>query len=135
VVSYSLITALLAGVFAGLVLLATHVLPVRSSVAVAVATLVIAALFNPLRQRVQRAVDRRFNRARYDAEAMVAAFTARLRRTVDLDAIRGDLAGVVHEAFQPAHVSVWLPGSEPSSWSATKGMGDDERAGARQADP
>ena len=113
VVSYALITALLGGVFAGLILLATRVLPVKGSVAVAVATLVIAALFNPLRKRVQHAVDRRFNRARYDAEAVVAAFTGRLRRTVDLDTIRGDLVGVVYEAFQPAHVSVWLPGTEP----------------------
>jgi hypothetical protein len=121
VVSYSLITALLAGVFAGLVLLATRVLPVKSSVAVAVATLVIAALFNPLRRRVQRAVDRRFDRARYDAEAVVVAFSARLRRTVDLDAIRGDLVGVVHEAFQPAHVSVWLPGPESPSGPAAQG--------------
>jgi hypothetical protein len=113
VVSYTLITALLGGVFAGLILLATRVLPVKGSVAVAVATLVIAALFNPLRRRVQRAVDRRFNRARYDAEAIVSAFSARLRRTIDLDTIRGDLVGVVHEAFQPAHVSVWLPGTGP----------------------
>jgi hypothetical protein len=67
------------------------------------------ALFNPLRHRVQRAVDRRFNRSRYNAEAVIAAFTARLRGTVDLDMVRGDLVGVVHEAFQPAHVSVWLP--------------------------
>ena len=121
VVSYALITALLAGVFAGLVLLATHVLPFKSSVAVAVATLVIAALFNPLRRRVQKLVDRRFNRSRYDAEAVVVEFTARLRRTIDLDAIRGDLVGVVQEAFQPAHVSVWLPGPELSSRSATQG--------------
>ena len=121
VVSYSLITALLAGVFAGLVLLATRVLPFRSSVGVAVATLVIAALFNPLRRRVQRAVDRRFDRARYDAEAVVVAFSARLRRTVDLDAIRGDLVAVVHEAFQPAHVSVWLPGPESPSGPAAQG--------------
>ena len=99
VVSYTLITALLGGVFAGLILLATRVLPVKGSVVVAVATLVIAALFNPLRRRVQRAVDRRFNRARYDAEAIVGAFSARLRRTIDLDTIRGDLVGVVHEAF------------------------------------
>jgi len=113
VVSYTLITALLGGVFAGLILLATRVLPVKGSVVVAVATLVIAALFNPLRRRVQRAVDRRFNRARYDAEAIVGAFSARLRRTIDLDTIRGDLVGVVHEAFQPAHVSVWLPGTGP----------------------
>jgi len=113
VVSYTVITALLAGLFAGLILLATHVLPVKGSVAVAVATLVIAALFNPLRRRVQRAVDRRFNRARYDAEAIVAAFTARLRQTIDLDTLQGDLTGVVDEAFQPAHVSVWLPGTGP----------------------
>ena len=113
VVSYTLITILLGGVFAGLILLATHVLPVKGSPAVAVATLVIAALFNPLRKRVQRAVDRRFNRARYDAEAVVTGFTARLRQTIDLDTLRGDLAAVADEAFQPAHVSVWLPGAAP----------------------
>jgi MFS family permease len=112
VISYTIITAVLAGVFAGLVLLATAVLPVKTPVAVAAATLAGAALFNPLRKRVQHAVDRRFNRARYDAEAVVAAFTARLRQTVDLDTVRGDLVGVIHEAFQPAHVSVWLPGGE-----------------------
>jgi hypothetical protein len=108
VVSYALITALLGGLFAGLVLLATRVLPVKGSVAVAAATLVIAALFNPLRRRVQRAVDRRFNRSRYDAEAIVAAFTARLRHTVDLDTLRRDLVGVTQAAFEPAHVSMWL---------------------------
>ena len=113
VVSYTAITALLDGVFAGLILLATRVLPVKGSVAVAVATLVIAAPFNPLRRRVQRAVDRRFSRARCDAEAIVGAFSARLRRTIDLDTIRGDLVGAVHEAVQPAHVSVWLPGTGP----------------------
>ena len=113
VVSYTLITVLLGAVFAGLVLLATRVLPVKGSVDVAVATLVIAALFNPLRRRVQRAVDRRFNWERYDAEAVVAAFTGRLRQTIDLDAVQGDLIGVVHEAFQPSHVSVWLPGAGP----------------------
>jgi hypothetical protein len=112
VVSYALITGLLAGVFTGLILLATRVLPIRGSVAVALATLAIAALFNPLRRRVQHAVDRRFNRSRYDAEEIVAAFTARLRQTVDLDAVRGDLVGVVDEAFQPAHISVWLAGKE-----------------------
>jgi hypothetical protein len=70
---------------------------------------------------VQRVVDRRFDRAHYDAEAVVVAFAARLRRTVDLDAIRGDLVGVVQEAFQPAHVSVWLPGPERSDRPTTKG--------------
>jgi hypothetical protein len=111
VISYAIVTAVLAGVFAGIVVLATTVLPFKGSVAVAASTLVVAALFNPLRRRVQRAVDRRFNRARYNAEAVVAAFTSRLRQTVDLDAVRGDLVGVVHDAFQPAHVSVWLAGT------------------------
>ncbi len=110
VVSYAIVSAVLAGVFAGLVLLATEVLPFKTPVAVAVATLVAAALFNPLRRRVQRAVDRRFNRAHYDAEMVIAAFTARLRQTVDLDTVQGDLVGAVDAAFQPAYVSVWLPG-------------------------
>jgi hypothetical protein len=108
VVSYTLITALLGGLFVGLVLLATRVLPFRTPVAVAASTLVAAALFNPLRRRVQHVVDRRFNRSRYDAEAVVAAFTARLRHTVDLDTVRLDLLGVAEDAFAPAHVSVWL---------------------------
>jgi MFS superfamily sulfate permease-like transporter len=91
-----------------LVLLATHLLPHKSAVAVAVSTLVTAALFAPVRRRVQRVVDRRFNRSRYDAEAVVAAFTARLRHTVDLEAVRHDLLGVTDDVFKPAHVSVWL---------------------------
>jgi hypothetical protein len=109
VIAYVIITAVLAGVFAGLVLLATQVLPLKTPVAVAAATLVAAALFNPLRRRVQRIVDRQFTRSRYDAEAVVTAFTARLRQTIDLDTVRDDLVGTVHQAFQPAHVSVWLP--------------------------
>jgi hypothetical protein len=117
VVSYALVTALLVGVYAGLVLAATHLLPHKSAVAVAVSTLITAALFSPVRRRVQRAVDRRFNRSRYDAEALVAAFTGRLRHTVDLDAVRDDLTGVVEQAFQPTQVSIWLalPGREAVS--------------------
>jgi hypothetical protein len=108
VISYAAVTVLLAGVFAGLVLLATDVLPFKAPVAVAAATLVAAALFNPLRRRVQVRVDRRFNRARYDAEMVVADFTARLRETVDMDVVRADLADAVNRAFEPASVSVWL---------------------------
>jgi hypothetical protein len=108
VVSYTLITAVLVGFYTGIVLLTTHVLPFKSAVTVAACTLITAALFNPLRRRVQRAVDRRFNRSRYNAEAVVAAFTARMRQTVDFDVVRDDLVGVVHEAFQPTQVSVWL---------------------------
>jgi hypothetical protein len=108
VISYVVITAVLGGIFAGLVILATRVFPVKTPVAVAAATLVAAALFNPLRRRVQRAVDRRFNRARYNAEALVTAFNARLRQSVDLDVVQADLLGAVHQAFEPAHISVWL---------------------------
>jgi hypothetical protein len=106
--AYAILTALLAGVYAGPVLLSTQVLGLHTPVAVAVATLAAAALFNPVRRRVQRAVDRRFNRARYDAEVTVAAFAARLKDSVDLDAVRDDLAGVVTRALEPAHVSVWI---------------------------
>jgi hypothetical protein len=106
--AYAVVTGLLIGAYAGLVLLATRVLSVHSQVAVAASTLAAAALFNPLRRRVQRAVDRRFNRARYDADRTVAAFSARLKDAVDLDAVRDDLASAVHQALEPAHVSVWI---------------------------
>ena len=106
--AYAIITGVLVAVYAGLVLLATQVLRLHSTVAVAASTLAAAALFNPLRRRVQQAVDRRFNRARYDADQTVAAFAARLKDAVDLDSVRDDLAGVVHQALEPAHVSVWI---------------------------
>jgi hypothetical protein len=77
-------------------------------VAVAASTLAAAALFNPLRRRVQKAVDRRFNRARYDADTTITAFTVHLRDAVDLDAVRADLLGAVHAALEPARASVWL---------------------------
>jgi hypothetical protein len=107
-VSYSIVTGLLVGLYAGLVLLATQVMTVKSPVAVAAATLAAAALFSPLRRRVQHAVDRRFNRARYDADEAVAAFAARLKDAVDLDSVRDDLTGVVHQTLEPAHLSVWV---------------------------
>jgi hypothetical protein len=106
--AYAIVTGLLVGLYAGLVLLATHVLSLHTPVAVAAATLAAAALFSPLRRRVQQAVDRRFNRARYDADQMVAAFAARLKDAVDLDSVRDDLAGVVNQALEPAHISVWI---------------------------
>ena len=79
-----------------------------SRVGVAASTLAAAALFNPLRLRVRRAVDRRFNRARYDPEAIVAAFSSRLRDAVELDAISGDLLEVVSRAVQPSHAWLWV---------------------------
>ena len=108
--AYAIITGLLVGVYAGLVLLATELLHVHTPVAVAASTLAAAALFNPLRLRVQHMVDRRFNRARYDAEQTVAAFAARLKDAVDLDSVRDDLATVVQQALEPAHLSVWISG-------------------------
>jgi hypothetical protein len=111
--AYAIVTGLLVGVYTGLVLLATRVLPFSSPVAVAGATLAAAALFNPLRHRVQRVVDRRFNRARYDADKTVAAFAARLKDAVDVDAVQADLLEVVHRSVQPAHVSVWVKDSRP----------------------
>jgi hypothetical protein len=106
--AYAIVTGLLVGVYAGLVLLATQVLRVHGTVAVAAATLAAAALFSPARRRVQRAVDRRFNRARYDADQTVMAFAARLNDAVDLDSVRSDLAQVVTRALEPAHLSVWI---------------------------
>ena len=105
--AYAIVTGLLIGIYAGLVLLATQVLQIHSAVAVAAATLIAAALFNPVRRRVQHRVDRRFNRARYDADQTVAAFSARLKDAVDLDTVRTDLTRVVQAALEPAHITVW----------------------------
>jgi hypothetical protein len=106
--AYAIVTGLLIGLYTGLVLLATRVLSLHAPVAVAASTLAAAALFNPLRRRVQLAVDRRFNRARYDAAQTVAAFAARLKDAVDLDSVRDDLTGVVTKALEPVHINVWL---------------------------
>jgi ABC-type Co2+ transport system permease subunit len=106
--SYAIVTALLVGTFIGLVALSTNTLALSGRVGVAASTLAAAALFNPLRVRVQRLVDRRFNRARYDAEATVAAFTARLRDAVEIDAVRTDLLDAVNRAVQPTHASLWI---------------------------
>ncbi|HEY0870295.1 MAG TPA: hypothetical protein VGD55_07840 [Acidothermaceae bacterium] len=106
--SYALITGLLLGVYVGIVVLTTDVLSFSSPIAVAASTLAAAALFSPVRTRVQRLVDRRFNRVRYDAVATVAAFSARLREAVDLDAVRADLLEVVGRAVEPAHAAIWI---------------------------
>jgi hypothetical protein len=105
---YALVTGLLVGVYAGLVLLATQVLRFSSTWAVAASTLAAAALFSPVRRRVQRVVDRRFNRARYDADAAVAAFAGQLKDAVDLDTVQAELLAAVGAALEPGHMSVWL---------------------------
>jgi hypothetical protein len=107
--AYVIVTGLLVGVYAGLVILA-GVLGFSTPPAVAIATLAAAALFSPLRRRVQHAVDKRFNRVRYDAELTAAAFAARLRDALDLDTVRADLRQTVDSAVQPAHISIWTAG-------------------------
>jgi hypothetical protein len=107
-VAYAIVTGLLIGVYAGLVLLATEGFRFRTPVAVAASTLAAAALFTPLRPRVQQRVDHRFNRTRYDADRTVSAFAARLKDAVDQDAVRADLLGVVQRSLEPTHAAVWF---------------------------
>jgi len=106
--SYAIVTGLVVGVYVAVITLTTKALGFHTPVAVAASTLAAVALFNPLRHRVQRVVDRRFNRARYDAVATVATFTARLRDAVDLETVRSELLEVVNRAVEPAHASVWI---------------------------
>jgi hypothetical protein len=106
--SYAIVTGLLVGVYVAMIGLTTRLVPLSSSVGVAASTLVAVGLFTPVRRRVQHRVDQRFNRARYDAEAMVATFTSRLRDAVQLETVRSDLLNVVNSAVEPSQVSLWI---------------------------
>jgi hypothetical protein len=117
---YSLLTAILALVYFGGVATTQAIFRTltgqehQPQLVVVISTLVIAALFNPLRRRIQSFIDRRFYRKKYDARKALEVFSARMRDETDLNALRDDLVGVVREAMQPAHVSLWLrPDSPP----------------------
>jgi uncharacterized membrane protein YbhN (UPF0104 family) len=109
---YALLTALLATVYVGVVLLLGQlfggVTRDPPSWVIAGATLAAAALFQPARRRIQAAVDRRFNRRRYDAAQTIEAFSARLREQLDLDTLSAELLAVVHQTMQPTKASLWL---------------------------
>jgi hypothetical protein len=132
-VSYAIVTGLLVAVYAGLVLLATQVLSFSSPVAVAISALAAAALFSPLRSRVQQAADRRFNRARYDAGRTVGAFAARLQGKVDLGAVRADLLSTVNRTLEPVQLSLWLSSGPDYGFQA--GQQHDRQPGGQQGVP
>jgi hypothetical protein len=113
---YGLLTAILGLGYIGAVLVLSQVLGQdRSNLAVAGATLVVAAMFQPARRRIQQAVDRRFNRRKYNTAQTIQAFSARLRNEVDLDPLATELLAVVDQTMEPTRVSLWLRPSAPGS--------------------
>jgi hypothetical protein len=117
--AYGLLTVLLGGGYAGVVLGLGQLLGRDSNLVVAGATLAVAALFQPARRRVQQAVDCRFNRRRYDAAKTIEAFSTRLREQIDLDTLSAELLAVVDQTVEPTRVSFWLaPSPHGSSGTA-----------------
>jgi hypothetical protein len=117
--AYGLLTLLLGGGYAAVVLGLGQLLGRdSSSLVVAAATLAVAAAFQPARRRIQAAVDRRFNRRRHDAARTIAAFNDRLRDEVDLDALSAELLAVVEQTMQPTQTSLWLRPQPPAGSAA-----------------
>ena len=121
--AYGLLTLLLGGAYVVVALGLGQLLGRDSSLAVAGATLAVAALFQPARRRIQAAVDRRFNRRRYDAARTMAAFSVRLRDHTDLDTLTSEVLGVVDQTMQPTRASLWLRPQPPSNTVARTGHG------------
>jgi hypothetical protein len=113
--AYGALTVLLGGGYAGVVLGFGQLLGRDSSLLVAGATLALAAVFQPARRRIQRVVDRRFNRRRYDAAMTIAAFSARLRQHVDLQVLTAELLAVVDQTMQPTQAALWLRPHHPTA--------------------
>jgi hypothetical protein len=108
--TYAVVSAVLVTVYAAVAVVPSAVFDLDSDLLVAAATLAAAAVFVPVRRRVQALVDRRFNRARYDAQQVVDRFGSRLRADVDMAHLADDLRRVVGATVQPAHVTLWLAG-------------------------
>jgi hypothetical protein len=123
---YGVLTGMLIAIYFGVVAAAQEIFRVltgqadQSHLAIVVSTLVIAALFTPLRRRIQSFIDRRFYRRKYDAAKTLEAFSAKLRDQTDLDALNAELVGVVRETMQPAHVSLWLRPEPPRRAEASE---------------
>jgi hypothetical protein len=130
--AYGLLTLLLGGGYAGVVLGLGQLLPNDSNLGVATATLAVAALFRPARRRVQAAVDRRFNRRRYDAAQTIQGFSTRLRQQVDLDTLTAELLAVIEQTMQPTRVSLWLRPPPPAPNGSANPVADGAGAQRRQ---
>ena len=116
-VSYALVVAVLAGVYVGGVFVMQELLPLQGDLPVAATTLGVAALFNPVRRRIQRWIDRRFDRSRYDAEQIAIRFSGRLSNQVSLDVVESDLRTVVGQVLHPTNISMWIRGSNLNTHS------------------